>query len=128
MNMLKLIRSSKTGVEIIHEWLGEGGIPVDREMSCARAVTCEDCDQNEKGTWWETATNMVGAVIRKHLAIKNAAEISTPSDKNIGTCKVCLCNLPLKVQVPIAHIKTHTTPEEIEKFPAHCWIKKEIES
>lgn len=128
MNMLKLIRNTKTGAEILDEWLGGGGIPVRLAQSTNRALICSLCDQNEKGSWWETATNMVSIAIRRHLEVKNDIEVSTPYDKEIGTCKVCLCNLPLKVHVPIEHIQKHTSPESLSKFPANCWIPKEINS
>lgn len=123
-------------LRIRHDWFGEGGVPVPTPLAQARADVCLNgdpeiqkdgthrCRRHYKGPWiWNMATAMAIAAQTRLKAILN---IRLEGEKNLKVCEVCGCKLQLKVFTPIRHLYRHTTPQQVQAFPDHCWIKKEI--
>ena len=127
--LIEELRATATGLVILNEWFGEGGVPVSRSTAERRAMVCLDCPKNRDKFWWETAKDAVAIAIRWHLAVKNQLKLSTPMDKDLGVCNVCKCCLPLKIWAPIEILEGHL-PKTTKNndFPAFCWIRQEIES
>lgn len=134
MNPIDEIKSTAKGAAILLDWFGDGGVPVEDFKAEARAEVCEKgcdgkgCPKNRFPKWWESAKQAVAERIKEALAVKNRMELSVSNEDSIGMCAACTCSLPLKVWTPIKHIKEHTTPEQLAKFPSFCWQKLEIEA
>lgn len=124
----KEITSDIEGIRTLNEWFGDGGEPVLQSQADSRALVCAKCPRNKKGNWWDRMKGIVADNIRRHMSVKNRLNLSTVHDPEIGTCGVCDCNLPLKVWVPLNHIKNHTSIITLEEFPADCWVKNEIQN
>lgn len=127
MNPVLELKNDLAGLAVLQDWLGSGMVPVPAKQSESRAAICTSCPMNEKGGWWNFAKDALASEIRKQIGLKQQLNVSTTLDDFLGTCKVCSCNLPLKVHVPTAHVKEHTTPEQLAAFPYHCWVKAELE-
>jgi hypothetical protein len=127
MNILKELEHDASGLAVLQDWLGEGGVPVDKDKAAERAQVCVRCAENTAPLWWEKAKDMIAWFIRKQLEFKHRMELSTEHDDKLHMCACCGCCARLKVHVPAEHIKAHTTQETMDSFPAHCWIKKELQ-
>lgn len=113
----------------LKDWLGEGGTPVNSGLAAQRAVICRDCPENRAPLWWEKMTKEpIAAVIRSQLALKHDLNLAVEHEDDLHMCRVCGCCIRLKVWVPISHIKKHTSPEQLLKFPNWCWIRDEYDS
>lgn len=133
MNFLARLKDDAEGLALLKDWLGDGGKIVPPNLSIGRAETCvnthgKPCSENVEPGWWDRFKLAVAEVIRNQLELKTRLGIKVPQEKGLAMCRVCGCCLPLKVHVPIGYIAKHTTnPKVRERFPAHCWIKKELE-
>lgn len=124
--MLEEVRKTAAGAAILKEWVGAGLTPVDSSLANGRALICSACPKNTPGNWWAKATGAVASAIRIQMQFKNNIAITTPLDDKLGTCVVCLCNLPLKVWCPTDLVRNHTTEEQLALMPHVCWIKQEL--
>lgn len=120
---------------VLIDWLGEGGIPVSKDMAEHRASICisgfdggKPCPRNRSPKWWEFAKEPIAEAILGTLEAKNAMDLHVSVEDDLHMCDVCGCCLPLKVWVPIHHVIKHSTEAQLAEFPAHCWIKKETPS
>lgn len=129
MNILDEIKNTTSGAAVIADWLGEGGVPVPDWQAEARASVCERCPLNREPFWWEKAKTKVAETVKSHLAVKGKLGFVVFNESRLGICKPCGCVLPLKVWVPIKHIREHTTPEVIQRLPQkNCWLRTELEA
>jgi hypothetical protein len=112
----------KDGAEILLEWLGAGGQPVDAALATKRAEVCSTCPQNGSGDWTTYFTAPAASIIRRQLGQKAGLKLTTPLDDSLGVCKACSCPLKLKVHVPLAHITAHTRPEVLTRLDPRCWM------
>ncbi len=127
MKLLEEIMNDADGALMIRDWLGHDGIPVHQQAAEYRAEICRTCPENRGFLWWEKMTkNPIAAGMRDYIAVKNEMTMRVKSEEDLHLCKVCLCCLPLKIWVPIAHVKAHTSDRVMKRLPDHCWIKKEI--
>lgn len=108
------------------DWLGSGGVPVPRELAEHRASICLDCPQHVAPKWWEKAKGSIADAIKSQLATKHSFGLELPHEDVMRMCKICGCCTALKCWTPISHIKSYTPIPEITKYPAHCWIRKEL--
>lgn len=118
MNLFRRASTYIKGVDIIRDWLGNDGVVVEQSLSQFRANICLECPENQQGG--KLAESVANAV-KEHLELKNNLELRVVGEKSLKRCNVCLCELRLKVHVPLTIIKRHMTPTEFEKYPAHCW-------
>ena len=129
VNIIDEIRATASGAATLNDWLGEGGVPVADWQAEARAETCEQCPLNREPFWWEHAKNKIAETVKERLVTKNKMDLRVSNEDDLGICKPCGCVLPLKVWVPIKHIRDHTSPEVFEALPqTNCWLRAELES
>lgn len=126
MNLLETLKHDADGLAILKEWLGDGGEPVAPIHAELRAAICSVCPENRGGNWWDKFKNQIARTIRKHLEFKHRVGLSVSTEANLHMCRACGCALPLKVWVPVKHLKTHVSEKTISKMPSFCWIKKEL--
>ena len=130
---MTILTEVQTAYGVLHDWLGEGGEPVDWRIAEHRASICatsgpggSPCPMNVAPKWWEHAKEKAADYIREHLEVKHRSQIGTTKDSHLHMCRACGCCLPLKVHVPISHIIRHTSEETIARFPSNCWIPTEL--
>lgn len=126
MSLLTAIRRTAVGAAILGEWLGHGADPVPQEVSNARAAVCVTCPENRSPEWWNLHSNAIASWIRKCLAIKDDLGYMAALEDKLFMCRRCGCALPLKVHVPIKHIRDHSTDEQLREYPDFCWQRKEL--
>lgn len=114
------------GSRILVTWFGAGGKGVFPAVAQSRANVCLECPQNARKTLWGLLETPVSKTIRAVMAYKEQRKIAVRGEENLGTCRVCLCHLPLKVHVPIAFIAEETDAADLAEFPDFCWVKREI--
>ena len=122
MNWVEKLGKYTDGIKILSEWLGAGGHIVERGLAQQRTDICLGCAFNQKSNM---VTASVSQAIRKHLALKNHLQIRVAGEKSLHQCQICLCEMRLKVHVPIEFVQKTITEEERQKFPDYCWQKTE---
>lgn len=125
MNVIDEIKKDAAGLELINDWLGDGGVPVKKELAESRALICETCPENRPGKIWEVIKHMAAMWIRREMEIKHTLDLKLSNEDNVGMCRACGCCNRLKVWTPLRHINEHTSKEVFDRFPKHCWIIKE---
>jgi len=118
MNLWDRAKQIKHGIEVISEWLGDGGQVVDQETAQKRANICLKCPLNVPTV---VVVDAVARAIKKHLSVKNELALRVEGEKSLHTCQACGCVLRLLVWEPQSRVKVNMTPEETEKTPSHCW-------
>lgn len=117
---------------VLEDWLGAGMKPVSTDLAIQRATVCSGgrtgnrCSENVTAGWRDLVTKPFAIALQKYMEAKHQLKAETPFDKTLGLCNVCRCYLQLKVFTPIQHIKFNLDSEDLNKLPAHCWIKREI--
>lgn len=122
-----LAHKIRMSLQVLTEWLGQGGTPASRPLAENRAKICEMCVENRQPNWWqEMTTDPIAGWIRKALEVKQGMDLHLPNEEDLGMCRVCGCCTRLKVWTPLEHIFHHTPPGELEKYPPHCWYPQEL--
>jgi len=119
------VKKAGSGAAVLLEWEKSGQPPVDSTVSARRAEVCAACPQNGSANLTDWFTVPLSEYIRKQIGRLNAMNLTTPSDDKLGTCKVCLCPLKLKVHAPLQLVRDHLIDEVKNALPAHCWIVNE---
>lgn len=115
----------KSVSEILADWLGEGGKPVDSSLSEGRAAICAACPYNKPYSNF-SITSMAAKTIKSFMDAKNKLSLTTPHDEKLGNCEICGCDLALKVHVPIENVMAGTDDGLLQLFPdGVCWIRTE---
>lgn len=125
MNVLQELRDDATGLQLVRDWLGDGGETVEQAHADERAAICAGCRQNSPVNYGQLKL-AVAALIKRGIEIKRHVNLSTPHDDALHVCKVCRCVLATKVWVPVKHIRAHTTDKQLAELPDHCWMRREI--
>lgn len=134
MSILNEIQNDITGIEALHDWLGDLGEPVHPMVSELRGKICvtgnqgQPCPLNMEPNWWERVKHRVADWIKRELEIKHTMNLTTPWDSQLHMCKACGCCLPLKVHTPTRVMKEHVRPDQLSQTPSYCWMRKEIEA
>lgn len=116
--------------DIIRDWLGDGLKPVPRPEAQARADICtgrlsgRPCPKNQPGS---RLFGFAARRIQSFVERKNELKLEVEGETKLESCAVCLCDLKLKVHVPMPHI-LHGTPDSMllkfdEQAPPDCWMR-----
>lgn len=122
VSLIDRVQQIVNGATILADWLGSGGIPVDKMTAQTRADCCLKCPLHDK-TYSFTETAAVA--IKTQVELKNHLRLRVDGEKSLHACGVCGCAMRLKIWLPIERIKP--TPEERDKYDANCWLRKETE-
>lgn len=124
MNIFDAIQRVGTQVsdaeQVLSDWLGAGGIPVEPALAQRRADVCLKCPKHTQN--WRP-TESVAAAIKLQMELKNKLQMRVKGEKSLHTCSVCGCAMRLKVHVPIEHVALD--PEERSEYWNECWLLKE---
>ena len=122
-----VIKKSAVPIRIVVDWIGNDLIPVDIKLAEQRAESCAACPFNDPDP---NFLQRIGALAAKEVAhlieVKHDLSLRTSLDDKIHTCSVCDCHLPLKIWVPLKHLKNYTSDDVRSRLWDHCWIKKEL--
>lgn len=119
----RALQRIKNFARIRKSWFGEGGEPAAVELAQQRANICNQCPMNYKGEWlWNIATQIA---IAARSELRRIMNLRVEGEEKLGVCEVCGCKLKIKIWTPFKHIYRQTTPEQLSKYPDHCWITKE---
>ena len=105
-------------MRVINEWGWKTKFKfVKQELAEARASVCETCPMN-----------VVVSGCHGCAGVTRWMEELLPEDrrfpsKNINSCQICGCYLPLKIHIPL-EINLKSKPSNAE-FPEHCWMETE---
>lgn len=128
MNLLERAKQIAHGVEVIKEWLGDGGQVVSQSEAQERADICRaggpngtPCPNNFQGFSFATP---VALAIKRHLEVKNKLALRVEGEKSLHTCSECGCCIRLLIWQPQSQVQAELTDEEKETLPAHCWKLK----
>lgn len=133
MTLIDEIKHDVQALFLLRDWLGDGCEPVSRfhaeyrSLPCVKGQAGEPCQFNTAPNWWDEVKDAIAETIRSELELKKQLELHVTEEPNLHMCKICGCCLKLKVWTPIQYIKAHTSPENIERMPAFCWQRREIE-
>jgi len=123
------VKQTISGGEILSDWLGAGMQPVAPELAQVRSDICtgrlngSPCPKNQISGW--RITTEAARIIHSHMARKAELGLKVEGEDALGTCQACGCYLKLKTWVPFEHIYAHTSDDQMQKFPAFCWLVKE---
>ena len=128
MNLLDELRKTGTGLNLLADWLGEGGYTVPEPRAARRGATCLDncCVENREPGWWDRCQNAIALIIRHQLELKKKLDLELPREDTLHMCRACGCCLKLKVWVPLDHIRRHTDIKQLAHYPEYCWIRREL--
>jgi len=121
MNIFDRVKNIVRGAETIREWLSDDGATADPREAQSRADACLNCPLNQPGGKIEEVT---ANAIKRHLEVKKHLGLRVKGEKSLNECKMCGCQIRLKIWVPIHIVKKHLTDREIGMAPQHCWQTK----
>ena len=111
------LRNTARGARILAEWLGAGGVPVERPLAQDRIDTCNRCLHNKPTDSRKIEKAVAEAIIEQEEA-RNDMAMFLHGEGLAGTCEVCGCYLKLKAWVPLKF-------QGDLKMPDNCWISRE---
>lgn len=121
VNVAAALKRAASGGAILLEWEKAGGKPVPKELAESRAAICVACPQNGKGDLTDWFTVPASDLIRRQLERSTKLNLSTTQDGALGTCKVCLCVMRLKVHTPMEFIGPYLSAEIKAELDPKCW-------
>lgn len=122
------VKRVAAGAGALWDWLGDGGVPVARELAQRRSPVCAGCPQNQPGDLTSWFTQPVAARIQAQIGMRSDLALTTPEDEKLNVCSACACPLKLKVHVPLKHITDHLSEQVKAALDPRCWILKEMQS
>lgn len=133
MNVLEEIKEDIQAIDLLDDWLGAGGIPVSAFTATLRSKTClegddgKPCSLNKAPNWWDRVKSRIADYIRGQLEIKHNMGLAVADEHKLHMCAACGCCLRLKIWVPNEQLKRHTDAKTINKTPAFCWMRKQVQ-
>jgi len=107
-----VIRFGKTTLK----YLKSGGRVVSQEEAERRAEICTACEFNNPKN--KDEKGCLSCIAKKiYFAIRKRTPETSLDDK-LTFCKVCNCELKIKVHLPLSAIDNEGI---IHKYPWHCW-------
>jgi hypothetical protein len=119
MNWTERVSQIVNGAKVLGDWIGHGGIPVEKEVAQARADICLKCPMNVRD--WPLLES-VAAAIKKQIGLKNHLQLRVTGEKGLHFCASCGCVNKLKIWLPLENILPE--PDERVKFDPNCWLLK----
>ena len=119
MNWTERVSQIANGAKVLADWLGHGGITVDKEVAQSRADICLKCPKHVKD--WPILESAADA-IKRQIEIKNHLDLHVRGEKSLHFCAGCGCVCRLKIWLPLENILPE--PEERAKFDPNCWLLK----
>lgn len=119
------VRSFATTVK---NYLLSGGVLVDQNTANIRSECCAGCHNNVPSAEARRAPGgcskcakmvQTGIDVIRNIAL---AGRKTSGDEKLMACRLCGCDLRIKVWVPVKYFDPEC--KELNKWPSFCWCKK----
>lgn len=109
------------GAQTVATWLVEGSVP--EEQARVRAGVCLGCPKHGDTSCPKCRSGMVSqlASFVERTLKRHPADWEQP----LKSCSVCGCALRLKVHCKLDTILKHTPKQQLDQFPAKCWVRTE---
>lgn len=117
MNLIEKAKSYSNGVEVIRDWLGDGGVTVSQHLAQTRTNVCLVCPKHINSG---VLSGTISEAVKRQVEIKNNLNLRVVGEKSIGKCGVCMCELKLKNWIPLERVLPDD--EERYKYPENCWL------
>ena len=117
MNWTERASQIVNGAKVLADWIGHGGIPVEKEVAQSRADICLRCPKHVKD--WALLESAADA-IKRQIEVKNHLDLHVRGEKSLHFCAGCGCVCRLKIWLPLENILPE--PEERAKFDPNCWL------
>jgi hypothetical protein len=121
MNLTEVVKKYTDGMATLMDWVGSGGRVVNIPQAQNRTNICLKCPNNLPGG---VIPESVAWAIKKQMELKNSIGLKTEGIKDLKTCSLCSCYLPLKIFVPLENLGVDEK-EALELWPQWCWIPLE---
>lgn len=128
------VENVSNGARILVDWLGDGAVPVPISLAQSRTNIClcagtdgTPCPENIESHGVMQLTDKIAEAILEQRRKKKEMNLFVDGEKNLHTCRVCACHLPLKVHVPMDVIIARTSEKLLKRFPSYCWMRTENE-
>ena len=121
IDLIEIAKKYADGLQTITDWLGAGGHCVSTEQAQTRTDICITCPNNVDGG---IIPESVASAIKRQVALKNSIGLRTDGIKQLRTCSLCSCYLPLKIFVPLENLGV-SEQEALKEFPDFCWMNQE---
>lgn len=109
------------GSTTLGHWLLGGRKFVDQAVADRRSATCTQCALNEEP---QGCTSCNAGALRDVVTKLVGSRRSAHHDR-LKACKVCHCQLAVKVWMPLPVLLQHMPEEQQEQLPGHCWLRAE---
>lgn len=109
------------GSATLGHWMLKGREFVAQELADRRSATCAICPFNEEP---QGCTSCNANALRETVA-KLVGSRRSRYHEQLKACKVCHCQLQVKVWLPQAILLAHMPAEQQEQLPEHCWLRTE---
>lgn len=118
-SQLTLASLRQATLTFVH-WLMKGGKRVDDAEIHRRSLICSTCPYNRMP---DECVTCGGSEVRQLLNEVVGGD-RQPLDDRLNACMICGCGLKAKTRVPLDAIQKAMSKEQVELFPAHCWLKQ----
>ena len=113
----------KQGTATLVDWFVRGGAEkVSTEETTRRSKICSTCAFNQP----VPGCSSCNSASLHGLVNKIVGVLALPTDAALNGCSICGCSLKAKVRLPLDVLLRHTSPEQLNKFPAHFWMKESL--
>ena len=113
------------GTKTLASWWLEG--KENDEVAQRRAAICSLCTENlpiDKSTCSGCQAPRLNALVQYVAGILKASK-PEPWEKPLLACRICGCDLRLKVRTKLDPIRRYMTQEQLAALPPTCWINTE---
>ncbi len=109
----------RQGTVTLLDWFMNGRERVSLDEASRRSSICIKCQFNQPiGDC--TACAMKGL---RDLVNQIVANQTLPTDTHLGACAICQCSLVAKTRMGLDTIRRHTSQDQLNLLPEHCWIR-----
>ena len=90
MNVIEEIKNDMTGIELLDDWIGAGGMPVHQMVADFRAQRCihgnegDKCPLNVEPGWWDRVKSVIAHTIKRELEIKNRLKLKVAEEESLA--------------------------------------------
>lgn len=110
----------KQGTATLVDWFVRGAATrVSSTETVRRSEICRTCSFNQP----VPGCTSCNSTALHALVNKIVGGETLTSDAALHGCSICGCSLKAKTRLPLDVLRRHTSEEQLNKFPAHCWMK-----
>lgn len=118
--MIKSIKKYIDGALTLKKWIKSGGALVSPHLAIRRSNICAVCPMNIKSN---KLVFYIARIVRVFVGLKSRVIFNIKTDRKLGRCASCSCELQVKLWMPIDSVKPDK--KDFVKFDPNCWLLNE---